>query len=209
MGRGELGMNDIHPTAVIEDSVELGENNFIGPFCYFTGHLTIGDNNRFESHCAIGTRPEHAAHWHQDGRTIIGDDNMFREHVTIHGAMIDGLTRVGNNVIMLRHSHVAHNCIVENNVTLSVSAIMLGHVHVMKYSNCGTGCEVHQFQVVGSWAMVGMGCVVPKASRIKPYKVYVGNPARELRDNTYYEVTPEEVHEETVRWQKLLENNHV
>ena len=42
MGRGELGMNDIHPTAVIEDSVELGENNFIGPFCYFTGHLTVG-----------------------------------------------------------------------------------------------------------------------------------------------------------------------
>ena len=73
--------NRIHPSAVIDDDVEIGEDNYIGPFCYLTGYLTVGDNNRFESHCSVGTRPEHTEHWHQDGRTVIGDNGIFREHI--------------------------------------------------------------------------------------------------------------------------------
>ena len=99
-------MNDIHPSAVIDECVELGDNNYIGPHCYFTGYLTVGDNNRFESHCAVGTRPEHTQHWHKDGRIIIGDNGTFREHISIHAAMIDGLTRIDNDVIMIGESIV-------------------------------------------------------------------------------------------------------
>ena len=201
-------MNDIHPSAVIDECVELGDNNYIGPHCYFTGYLTVGDNNRFESHCAVGTRPEHTQHWHKDGRIIIGDNGTFREHVSIHAAMIDGLTRIDNDVIMLRGAHVAHDCVIEEGVTLSCDATILGHVHVMKGSNCGTGCKIHQYQVVGSWSMIGMGCVVPKKSRLEPGQTWVGNPARRLKTNMYaldkLNVDEYDLIEETARWTQLV-----
>ena len=200
--------NFIHHSAVIKGDIELGEYNYIGPFCYLTGNLTIGDNNRFESHCSVGTRPEHTEHWDKDGRTIIGDDGIFREHISIHAATTDGLTRIDNNVIMLRGAHVAHDCVIEEGVTLSCDAIMLGHVHVMKYSNCGTGSEVHQYQVVGSWSMIGMGCIVPKKTRLEPGQTWVGNPARRLKTNMYaldkLNVDEYELIEETARYKELV-----
>jgi len=185
MGKGELVMNNsIHPTAVVDDCVEIGDNNYIGPFCYLTGNLIIGNNNWFEAYCSVGTRAEHKSYWHKDGHTRIGNNNVFREHITIN-AGTENVTEIGNGVVMLRGSHVAHDCIIEDNVTLSCDAIMLGHVHVMKESNCGSGCQIHQHQVIGAWSMIGMGCVVPKKALISPGKVWVGNPARELRENTY------------------------
>ena len=59
--------NRIHPNPVIDDDVELGEENFIGPFCILTGYLTVGDNNRFEAYCSVGTRAEHKDYWHKEG----------------------------------------------------------------------------------------------------------------------------------------------
>ena len=122
--------NFIHPTAHVESQVQMGYGNYIGPFCYLTGKLTVGNHNRFEAFCSVGTRPEHKDYWDEDGETIIGDNNVFREHITIHSGSF-GLTIIGDDCIMLRGSHVAHDCILEDRVTLSVNAIMLGHVFVM------------------------------------------------------------------------------
>ena len=210
MGSGELVLNNIHPTSIIDDCVEMGDNNHIGPFCYLTGGLIIGDNNWFESHCAVGTRPEHQEFWHSDGKTKIGNNNMFREHITIHSGT-EGLTIVGDNCIMLRGAHVAHDCVIEDGVTLSVNAIMLGHVHVMKHSNCGSGCQVHQYQVVGSYSMIGMGCVVPKKTKLEAGHTWVGNPARRLKTNMYaldkLNVDDYMLVEETARWAQLLKEH--
>jgi len=201
-------MNDIHPSAVIEDCVKIGDNNYIGPFCYFTGGTQIGSNNRFEAFCSIGTRPEHEKFWHKDGELTIGDNNIFRDYITIN-AGTKTLTSVGSDGIMLRGSHIAHDCIVEDGVTLSVLAVILGHVHVMKGSNCGSGCLIHQHQVVGSWSMIGMGCVVPKKTRLEPGQTWVGNPARRLKTNMYaldkHDVDDYELVEETARYNKLVE----
>ena len=71
MGKGELAMNFIHPTAYVDVMVKLGDNNYIGPFCHLTGELTVGDNNRFEGHCSVGTRPEHKDFWHKNGELKI------------------------------------------------------------------------------------------------------------------------------------------
>jgi len=177
-------MNFIHPTAYVDVMVKLGDNNYIGPFCHLTGELTVGDNNRFEGHCSVGTRPEHMEYWHKNGAATIGNDNVFREFITIHSGTNE-VTEIHNNIIMLRGAHVAHDCIIEDGVTLSVNSVMLGHVHVMKESNCGTGCLIHQHQVIGAWSMIGMGAVVPKKIKVEPGKVWVGNPAKILRDNTY------------------------
>ena len=201
--------NVIHPSAIVDENVELGENNFIGPFCYLTGYLTVGDNNRFEGFCSVGTRPEHTKHWHKEGRTVIGNDNTFREYTSINGSTDEGLTRIDNDVIMLRDSHVAHDCVIEEGVTLSCDAIILGHVYVMKHSNCGSGCQIHQYQVIGSWSMIGMGCVVPKKSRLEPGQTWVGNPARRLKTNMYaldkHDVDDYDLVVETARYNKLVE----
>jgi len=208
MGGASLGMNDIHPTAVIGDHVLMGDGNFIGPYCYFTGELEIGNNNRFEAYCSIGGRPEHTEHWHKDGRTLIGSDGIFREYSTIHGGTNELLTFVGDNVIMLRGSYVAHDTVIEDNVTLSINAVILGHVQVMKGSNCGTGCQVHQYQVIGSWSMLGMGCVVPKKLKIEPGQTWVGNPARRLKTNMYaldkWDIDEYDLIEETARYKELV-----
>ena len=208
MDKEALGMsNFIHHSAVIKGDIELGEYNYIGPFCYLTGNLTIGDNNTFEAYCSVGTKAEHKDHWHKDGRTVIGDNSTFREHITIN-AGTDQLTRIDNDVIMLRGSHVAHDCVIEDGVTLSCDAIMLGHVHVMKHSNCGSGCQVHQHQVVGSYSMIGMGCVVPKKSRLEPGQTWVGNPARRLKTNMFAleksDVDEYDLIEETARYTQLV-----
>ena len=203
-------MNTIHPTAIIDDCVELGDNNYIGPYCYFTGGTKVGSNNRFEAFCSVGTRPEHTDHWHKDGELTIGDNNIFRDYITIN-AGTDRLTSMGNGGIMLRGSHVAHDCEIEDGVTLSVNAIMLGHVHVMKHSNCGSGCQVHQHQVVGSYSMIGMGCIVPKKTRLEPGQTWVGNPARRLKTNMYaldkHDIDDYELVEETVRYANLLKEH--
>ena len=201
-------MNNIHPTAVIEDCVEMGEDNYIGPFCFLTGHLIIGNNNRFESHCTVGTRPEHTSHWHKDGRVVIGDDGTFRDHVSIHAATTDGLTRIGNCVIILNKGYLAHDCIVEDGTTLSCGVKIGGHVHVMKDSNLGMGVAVHQYQVIGSWSMIGMGCIIPKKARIYPGQTWVGNPVHRLKTNERglekFNIDEYDLIEETARYTQLV-----
>ena len=203
--------NFIHPTATVDSKVELGDNNYIGPYCYLTGYLGVGNNNRFEAYCSVGTRPEHKDHWHTDGPTIIGDDNVFREHITIHSGTNTDLTYIGSRVIMLRGSHVAHDCVIEDDVTLSCVAHALGHVYVMEGSNLGSGCHVHQHQVIGSWSMIGMGAIVTKKARVVPGKVWVGNPAKDIKVNDYKMNTVE--HEvavsETDRYWKLVEQRDI
>ena len=121
------------------------------------------------------------------------------------------MTCVGDDIIMLRHSHIAHDCVVEEDVTLSCGATMLGHVYVMKKSNCGTGCLVHQYQVIGSYSMIGMGCIVPKKSKIEPGQTWVGNPARRLKTNLYaldkWNIDEYELIEETARYQEILKQH--
>jgi len=204
-------MNDIHPTAVIEDCVEMGEDNYIGPFCFLTGHLIIGNNNRFESHCTVGTRPEHTGHWHKDGRVIIGDDGTFRDHVSIHAATTDGLTKIGNCVIILNKGYLAHDCVLEDGAILSCGVKIGGHVHVMRDSNLGMGVTVHQYQVIGSWSMIGMGSIITKKARIYPGQTWVGNPARRLKTNMYaldkYKVDEYYLIEETGRFRQLVKDH--
>ena len=200
--------NFIHHSAVIEGDIELGEYNYIGPFCYLTGNLTIGDNNRFISHCSVGTRPEHTEHWDKDGRIIIGDDGTFREHISIHAATTNGLTRIGNGVIILNKAYVAHDCIIEDGVTLSCGVKIGGNVHIMRDSNLGMGSVIHQYQVIGSWSMIGMGGIVPKKARIYPGQTWVGNPVQRLKTNEHgldrFNIDEYDLIEETARYKELV-----
>ena len=175
--------NIIHHTAIIDNGVQLGENNYIGPYCYITGHTVIGNNNRFEAHCSIGTPPEHRDHFNNSPfPVIIGDGNIIREFVTINAGTVRN-TVLGNNIAMLRNSHIGHDSIIEDKANLSCNVLIGGHSHIMEGANFGLGSMCHQFLVIGAYSMIGMGGIVVKSSIIQPGEIHVGNPVKFLKEN--------------------------
>jgi UDP-N-acetylglucosamine acyltransferase len=176
-------MNFIHPTSIVSNSVSLGNNNYIGPFCYITGNTIIGDNNRFESHCSIGTPAEHRDYFiFKEGKTVIGNNNIFREFTTVNAGTKD-ITILKNNIIMLRNSYIGHDCIIEDKVNLSCNVLIGGHSHLMEGCNFGLGAICHQFSIIGAYSMIGMGAIITKNTQITPGKIYVGSPAKYLKEN--------------------------
>ena len=175
--------NFIHPTAIIDSNVILGNNNYIGPYCHITGNTTIGDNNRFESYCSVGSPAEHREHFKSTlGQTIIGNNNIFREFITINSGTKD-ITTLQDNIQMLRNSHIGHDCIIENNVTLSCNVLLGGHSYVMEGVNFGLGSIFHQFSIIGTYSMIGMGSIITKKSTITPGNIFVGSPVKLLKPN--------------------------
>lgn len=175
--------NYIHPTAIVESTVSLGSNNYIGPNCYITGNTKIGDGNRFEAYCSIGTPAEHRDYFTSDaGITVIGDNNVIREFTTINAGTKDP-TMLYDNIVMLRNSHVGHDSTIRSNVNLSCNVIIGGHSYVMEGSNFGLASMCHQFSVIGAYSMIGMNSTVTKKSKILPGRTFVGNPAKLLRLN--------------------------
>ena len=176
--------NLIHPTAIIDENVILGENNYIGPYCYITGNTVIGNNNRFEAYCSVGTPPEHKNYFKTNNSgTIIGNDNVFREFITINaGTKVS--TIINNNIIMLKNSHIGHDSFVEDLVILSCNVLIGGHSYIMEGVNFGLGSICHQFSTIGAYSIVGMGSIVTKNSKIEPGNIYIGSPSKFLKENT-------------------------
>lgn len=175
--------NFIHPTSTIGDKVKLGANNYIGPYCYITGNTVIGDNNRFEAYCSIGTPAEHRDYFSsQDSKTFIGNNNIFREFITVNAGSISN-TILKNNIVMLRNSHVGHDSIIEDRVNLSCNVLIGGHSYLMEGVNFGLGSICHQFSIIGAYAMIGMGCIITKSNHITPGNIFVGSPAKLLKSN--------------------------
>jgi UDP-N-acetylglucosamine acyltransferase len=187
--------NFIHPSAILGTNVVLGKNNYIGANCYIVGDVVIGDNNHFEAFCSIGTFPEHRSFFDKKKMVgvQIGDGNVFREFITINSGCYKP-TKIGNKVWMLRGSHVGHDSEIEDSTTLSCNVLIGGHSLVGYGVNFGLGAICHQFSVIGSGSMIGMGAIVTKKSIIEPFKTYVGNPCKYIKENDYKvkSVTPTE-----------------
>jgi len=178
--------NFIHPTSIIGTNVILGRNNYIGANCYFVGDVIIGDNNHFEAFCSVGTFPEHRSFFKDKKMkgVEIGDNNVFREFTTINSGCYRN-TLIGSNVWMLKGSYLGHDAEMYDNSTLSINAVIGGHSSLGYDVNFGIGAVCHQFSVIGSGAMIGMGAIVTKKSKILPLQTYVGNPCKHLKENTY------------------------
>ena len=160
----------------------MGEGNWIGPYCVISGETRIGSGNCFRSHVVVGTPPEKAGHFFKNGETFIGDNNLFSEHVTIHSGS-EHPTYVGNNCVFLTKSHIGHDAMIYDHATISCLVAVGGHAIVMRGANLGLGAKIHQFQVVGSFAMVGMNSTVTKKCRVLPGGVYAGTPTKLIRQN--------------------------
>lgn len=198
--------NYIHSTAVVSPKAILGYNNYIGPYCYISDNVTIGSNNRFEAYCSIGTPAESKKYFYSDeGNVYIDSNNVFREFTTVNAGTWR-TTQLGSNISMLRNSHVGHDAIVEDSVILSCNVLIGGHTYVMEGVNCGLGAIVHQRMVLGSYAMLGMGTIVTKKTPIKPGNIYIGNPARLLKQNNLdrFNITKDDLDYQLIRYNEVV-----
>jgi len=145
----------IGPYAVIDGPVTIGPDCVVGPFVQLVGPLVMGKGNRVGTGTVIGSDPQHLAYRGQPTRTEVGDDNTFREHVTVHrGSHIDGVTRIGNHNYFMAHSHVAHDCKVADHCTLANGALMAGHCELQDRVFMSGNTALHQFVRMGKLSLL-------------------------------------------------------
>lgn len=164
--RAELGANvSIGPFCCVGPEVELGDDCVLDSHVAIVGNTTIGRGNRFWPNAVIGGEPQDLGfNAEADTRLHIGDDNMFREGVTVHrGAeKEDGVTRVGNGNLLMANAHVAHNCHIFNNTILVNGVLLGGHVHVHDNAIVSGNTAVHHYSTLGRLSFVSGGCRVPQ-----------------------------------------------
>jgi UDP-N-acetylglucosamine acyltransferase len=174
----------VHPTAIVGPKVSLADDVIVGPYAVISGITYIGKGTRISAHAVIGTAAEkHGYFDFTKGSVVIGENCVIREGVTINAGTFR-CTTLGDNVVMLRGSHVGHDVWINDNVTLSCNVLVGGESEVHEGANLGLGAIVHQRSIVGSWSMLGMSTVVTKKTPIEPFKKYVGVPARCIGENT-------------------------
>ncbi len=174
----ELGENvTVGPFAIIESGAIVGDNTYVGPGVIIKKHAIIGKNNKFFAYSSIGEIPQDLKYHGEDSKLIIGDNNTFREFVTINIGTEGGggVTRIGNGNLFMAYVHVAHDCIVGNNNVFSNLAALAGHVIVGNYVGVGGMSGVHQFVHIGDYAYIGGGSMV--AQDVVPFVLVAGNRA--------------------------------
>jgi UDP-N-acetylglucosamine acyltransferase len=159
----------IHPSAVVEEGAQLGEGVRIGPFCHVGPQVVLGDRVDLMAHVSVtgvtsigeGTvvhpYAQDLKHAGGESRLSVGSNCIIREGVTMNAGTDYGRqeTRVGDNCFFLAYSHVAHDCIVGNNVTMTNGAVLGGHCEVGDHVILGGMSAVHQFTRIGRRAFVG------------------------------------------------------
>lgn len=153
-----IGTNvKIGPWTLIGPEVEIGDDCEISSHVVIRGPSRIGNNNRIFQFATIGEDPSDKKYQGEASRLEIGDNNIFREGVTIHrGTEVGGgLTRIGSNNLFMPYTHVAHDCIIGNNVIFSNNAAVSGHVVVEDWAILGGYAGVYQFLRIGAHSFVG------------------------------------------------------
>ncbi len=184
----------VHPSATVDPQAVLGEGVEIGPHCIvgpgvtlgdrcrlhghvvISGPTTIGTDNEFYPFACIGQRSQDLKYEQEPTYLEIGARNTFREFVTVHRATAPGgVTRVGNGGNFLSYSHIAHDCIVGDDVVFSNNGTLAGHVEVGDRATVGGLTAIHQFCRIGRLAISG-GCS-KIVQDVPPFMMVDGNPA--------------------------------
>jgi UDP-N-acetylglucosamine acyltransferase len=141
----------IHPTAVIDDDVRIGDGTKIGPHVVVRGPTRIGEANRIFQFCSIGDDPQDKKYAGESTRLEIGDRNTIREGCTINRGTVQdlGYTRLGNDNWIMAYCHIAHDCVLGDHLILANNATLGGHVVVADYAVLGGFSGVHQFCSIG------------------------------------------------------------
>ena len=165
----------VGPYTVIGPNVEIGENTEIYSHVNISGHTKIGKNNKIYPFASIGNDPQDLKYGGEKTNLEIGDSNKIREYVTINPGTKGGggLTKIGNNCLFMVSAHIAHDCLVGNNVILANNVPLGGHANVDDYAIIGGNSAVQQFTRVGKSAMIGGMCGVVRD--VIPYGIAHGN----------------------------------
>jgi UDP-N-acetylglucosamine acyltransferase len=162
----------VGPYAVIDEGVELGADCVVGPHVYLTGLTTVGARNRFHAGCVIGDAPQDLKYQDEPTRLRIGDDNVLREHVTVHRSnKAAEATVIGSGNFLMANAHVAHNCLIGSHVIIANGALLGGHVTVQDRAFISGNCLIHQFTRIGTLALMQGGAGIGKD--LPPFTVAV------------------------------------
>ena len=154
----------IGPYCVIGPEVELGERCHLVSHVSIEGPTKIGADNAFFPFCSIGMGPQDLTYAGEPTRLEIGEHNTIREFVTINRgtAKGGGLTRVGNHILVMAYTHIAHDCVIGDHVILANAATLGGHVTVEEWATVGALCPVHHFIRIGAHSFVGGGTTITR-----------------------------------------------
>ena len=166
---------EIGPYATIGPNVEIGENTLIQSHVNITGNTTIGKGNKLYSFASIGSDPQDLKYKGEETKLLIGDNNTIREHVTINTGTVQGggLTKIGNNNLIMIGAHIAHDCIIGNNIVMANNTAIAGHAEIEDFVIIGAKCGVQQFTRIGKRAMIGGMTGVLRD--VIPYGLSTGN----------------------------------
>ena len=166
---------EIGPYAVIGPNVEIDDNVIIQSHVNITGHTKIGKNNIFYPMSSIGSDPQDLKYKGEKTTLIIGNDNIIREHVTINTGTVQGgrITKIGNNNLFMIGVHIAHDCILGNNIVMANNSAVAGHATIDNFVIIGAKCGIQQFVRIGKMAMIGGMTGVSRD--VIPYGVSTGN----------------------------------
>lgn len=192
----------IHSTAIIDASVEIGNNVSIGPYSVISGEVSIADNcvigshavisgptkigknNKIYSFAAIGGDPQDKKYDNEATQLIIGDNNVIREYCTISRGTIQdaGVTRIGNDNWIMAYVHIAHDCQIGDHTIFANSATLAGHVTIQDWAILGGFTLVHQFCHIGAHCFTAMNSVISKD--VPPFLMVSGHMAEPHGLNT-------------------------
>ncbi len=192
----------IHPTSVIHPRAELDTSVTVGPYCVIgegvrigagsilqnhvtvQGPTTLGRENVIYPYAVIGAEPQDLKYQGHDTELIIGDRNRVREHCTIHRGteLGGGRTVIGNDCLIMVGVHIAHDCVIEDEVVIANGVMLGGHCLVEFGAGIGGGVGIHHFTTVGTLSFVGGMARVAKD--VPPYLVVEGSPAEPRKVNT-------------------------
>ncbi|HKW19545.1 MAG TPA: acyl-ACP--UDP-N-acetylglucosamine O-acyltransferase [Terriglobales bacterium] len=171
-----------HPTAIIDSAAKIHPSCKIGPYCIISANVELGENcdllshvviegpsrigrnNRFFPFSSIGLAAQDVTYKGEPTRLELGDNNVIREFVTINRGTVKGggLTKIGSNALIMAYAHVAHDCLVGDNVILANAATLGGHVTVEDWAVVGALCPVHQFVRIGAHSYIGGGTTITR-----------------------------------------------
>ncbi len=168
---------EVGPFSVIGPGVTIGAGTRIGPHAVINGPTTIGRNNQVFQFASIGEAPQDLKYKGEPTRLVVGDDNVFRECVTVHRGTVTGLgvTTIGSKCLFMAYSHVAHDCIVGDRCVLSNATALAGHVELGDHVILSGYAAIHQFCKIGAHAFLANNAAVTRD--VPPYLMVAGSPA--------------------------------
>ena len=183
----------IHKTAIVDSKAQISSNVVIGPYSIIgpnvkiyenvkiqshvniTGYTSIGKDNQIYPFASLGNDPQDMKYNGEKTELVIGNKNTIREYTTINPGTLQGggITRIGNNNLIMIGAHIAHDCIIGNNIVIANNAAIAGHAEIQDNVVLGGNCGVHQFTRIGKMAMIGGMTGVSRD--VIPYGLSTGN----------------------------------